>query len=144
MMVRPRVDLPQPDSPTRPSVSPFLISMSTPSTARTWAVVRCSTPDEMGNHVFNPWTDTSGSEAVQAFFSWTWAVSGTLVSCSGTSSPRRGLGGRSQGADEHVRERIAAGAPASSCGAADRASAGGDAGFSASLGVPAESPDSVG
>src|SRR5260370_37490212 len=75
MMVRPSVDLPQPDSPTRPSVSPFLISRSTPSTARTWAVVRCNTPDEIGNQVFNPCTDTSGSEAVQAFFSWTLAVS---------------------------------------------------------------------
>src|SRR2546430_12339928 len=32
---RASVDLPQPDSPTRPSVSPRLISRSTPSTART-------------------------------------------------------------------------------------------------------------
>src|SRR5207237_5012300 len=32
---RARVDLPQPDSPTRPSVSPRLISRSTPSTALT-------------------------------------------------------------------------------------------------------------
>ena len=31
--VRPRVDLPQPDSPTRPTVSPRRISRSTPSTA---------------------------------------------------------------------------------------------------------------
>jgi len=42
-----------------------------------------------------------------------------------------GIGGRSQGDDEHARERIPAGAPASSCGAADRARAGDDAGFSA-------------
>src|SRR3954470_19802893 len=32
---RPSVDLPQPDSPTRPSVSPRLMSNDTPSTART-------------------------------------------------------------------------------------------------------------
>ena len=32
---RPVVDLPQPDSPTSPSVSPRAISKSTPSTART-------------------------------------------------------------------------------------------------------------
>jgi hypothetical protein len=31
----------------------------------------------------------------------------TVVVCLGMSSSRRGLGGRSQGADEHVRERIA-------------------------------------
>jgi len=31
---RPTVDLPQPDSPTSPSVSPLMISNDTPSTAR--------------------------------------------------------------------------------------------------------------
>src|SRR6185369_11318752 len=35
---RPTVDLPQPDSPTRPSVSPAKISNDTPSTARTTSV----------------------------------------------------------------------------------------------------------
>ena len=34
-MDRPRVDLPHPDSPTRPNVSPWRIARSTPSTART-------------------------------------------------------------------------------------------------------------
>src|SRR5919204_456140 len=34
-MARPVVDLPQPDSPTRPRVSPFSTKKSTPSTART-------------------------------------------------------------------------------------------------------------
>ena len=33
MMVRPRVDLPQPDSPTRPKVSPRAMARSTPRTA---------------------------------------------------------------------------------------------------------------
>ena len=36
-MVRPRVDLPQPDSPTRPKVSPLLISMVISSLARTYS-----------------------------------------------------------------------------------------------------------
>src|ERR1700736_1835400 len=122
MMVRPSVDLPQLDSPTRPSVSPFLMSRSTPSTARTWATVRWRMPDDTGNQVFRPRTDTSGSEAVHARVSCTCAVSGTLVFRSGISSPRRGLGGRCQGADEHVRERIAE--------MRDRTPAGGDAGIS--------------
>jgi hypothetical protein len=34
---RPRVDLPQPDSPTRPSVVPRLTSSETPSTARSFS-----------------------------------------------------------------------------------------------------------
>src|SRR5688500_3239227 len=40
MMVRPSVDLPQPDSPTRPSVSPAWMSRVTSSTARTSAFIR--------------------------------------------------------------------------------------------------------
>ena len=35
MIARPVVDLPQPDSPTRPSVSPRFMVNETPSTART-------------------------------------------------------------------------------------------------------------
>src|SRR3989442_11390720 len=65
-MLRPRVDLPQPDSPTRPSVSPCRISRSTPSPARTWGTVLCMSPDVIGNQVFKPRTSTSGSSAVQA------------------------------------------------------------------------------
>src|SRR3954447_8943237 len=37
------VDLPQPDSPTRPTVSPRHRVMFTPSTARTWPIVRLNT-----------------------------------------------------------------------------------------------------
>src|SRR6185295_2512163 len=45
-MARPVVDLPQPDSPTRPSVSPFSTKKSMPSTARTaptwrWKMIPC-------------------------------------------------------------------------------------------------------
>ena len=35
VITRPVVDLPQPDSPTSPSVSPALTEKETPSTART-------------------------------------------------------------------------------------------------------------
>src|SRR5438309_3555903 len=60
----PRVDLPHPDSPTRPSVSPCLISRSTPSTARTWPTTRLITPERTGNHVRSPRTSTRGSAGV--------------------------------------------------------------------------------
>src|SRR5216684_8776074 len=53
------------------------------------------------------------------------------VTCPRGPPHMRGIGGRSQGDDEHARERIPAGDPTSSCGAADRARAEGDAGFSA-------------
>src|SRR2546427_11350075 len=90
MIVRPSVDLPQPDSPTRPRVSPALISRSTPSTARTWATVRCRTPEATGNHVFSPRTDTSGSEVVQARFSCTASALGTFQLRAGLRDPARG------------------------------------------------------
>src|SRR5437867_6926756 len=45
-MARPVVDFPHPDSPTRPSVSPFSTKKSIPSTARTaptwrWKMIPC-------------------------------------------------------------------------------------------------------
>src|SRR5215470_14195808 len=43
-IARPTVDLPQPDSPTRPSVSPRAISKLTPSTAKTRPVIRRHSP----------------------------------------------------------------------------------------------------
>src|SRR5262249_10384503 len=46
--VRPTVDLPQPDSPTSPSVSPASIVKLTPSTANTVPAARCSSPLRMG------------------------------------------------------------------------------------------------
>src|SRR5947207_5344551 len=46
--VRPTVDLPQPDSPTRPSVSPASIVKLTPSTANTVPPARCSSPLRIG------------------------------------------------------------------------------------------------
>src|SRR5579885_109618 len=46
--VRPTVDLPQPDSPTSPSVSPLRMLKLTPSTAKTAPAVRCSSPLRIG------------------------------------------------------------------------------------------------
>ena len=46
----PKVVFPQPDSPTIPTVSPLLISMSTPSTALTWALTGENIPALIGNH----------------------------------------------------------------------------------------------
>src|SRR5690606_19226504 len=51
--VRPRTDLPDPDSPTRPRVSPGAMAKETPSTARTsprgvWKTVRRSSTTSRG------------------------------------------------------------------------------------------------
>src|SRR5260221_9043359 len=64
-MDRPSVDLPQPDSPTSPSVSPWRIARSTPSTALTRATVRPRMPERTGNQVRSPRTSRMGSAAVQ-------------------------------------------------------------------------------
>ena len=56
---RPRVDLPQPDSPTSPSTSPARMSRSTPSTARTEPLVRPNDPDFTGNVFTTPLASTS-------------------------------------------------------------------------------------
>ena len=66
---RPNVDLPQPDSPTRPSVVPRRTSRSMPSTARTWPTVRCRTmPERIGKWTSSPRTSSrtspSGRSAV--------------------------------------------------------------------------------
>src|SRR2546429_3931462 len=92
---RPSVDLPQPDSPTRPSVSPWRMLKSTPSTARTCATVRWSTPAVIGNHVLRPLTSSSGSADVHARLSCGFvAVSGTgLTSLAPVGLPLGGQGG---------------------------------------------------
>src|SRR5205809_1480777 len=55
---RPRVVFPQPLSPTRASVSPRRTNRSTPSTARTWAIVRRRTPPFTGKCFFRPTAPT--------------------------------------------------------------------------------------
>ena len=78
-MSRPVVDLPQPDSPTRPSEPPRGTSNETPSTACTWPIVRRTSPEDFtGKYIFRLSTvsigSASGSSAVA-----TWPVLGELV-----------------------------------------------------------------
>ena len=51
-IVRPSVDLPQPDSPTTPSVSPSSTVRLTPSTALTSPLRRASSPSSTGKYFF--------------------------------------------------------------------------------------------
>ena len=60
MINRAVVDLPQPDSPTMPSVSPASTANETPSTARTMAPARPNRPDLMGKCLTRPFTSRSG------------------------------------------------------------------------------------
>src|SRR5215468_9023386 len=57
---RPAVVLPQPDSPTRPSVSPTPMVKLTPSTAWTWPTVRRSRPLRTGKCFLRSWTARTG------------------------------------------------------------------------------------
>ncbi len=56
MIEKPTMDLPPPDSPTRPRISPGIRSKETPSTAFT-------TPPKVWNQVFSPLTLRSASVA---------------------------------------------------------------------------------
>ena len=56
-IIRPVVDLPQPDSPTRPSVSPGITSNDTPSTARTTPAGLPNTPFLIGKCLTRSRTD---------------------------------------------------------------------------------------
>lgn len=58
--VRPTVVLPQPDSPTRPRVSPRSMWKETSSTALTCPWVSWRSPDLMGNQVLRCWTERRG------------------------------------------------------------------------------------
>ena len=60
-IVLPTVDLPQPLSPTRPSVSPRPTSKETPSTALTWPVTRFRKPPWIGKRFVSFSTLRSGS-----------------------------------------------------------------------------------
>src|SRR5688572_15496683 len=58
---RPVVVLPEPDSPTTPSVSPRLTQKLTPSTALTWPTVLLNRPLLIGKYFFSPLTCSSTS-----------------------------------------------------------------------------------
>ena len=58
-MARPVVDLPQPDSPTSPSVSPSRTKNEIPSTALTSAILRWKRiPEVTGKYIFSASTST--------------------------------------------------------------------------------------
>src|SRR5262245_16074973 len=57
--VRPTVVLPQPDSPTRPTVSAWPIVKLISSTACTWPTVRRSRPRRTGKYFFSPLTSNT-------------------------------------------------------------------------------------
>ncbi len=59
------VDLPQPDSPTMPSVSPGCTSKETPSTARTTPPPRPNRPAFSGKCFFSPTTDRTGGPSAE-------------------------------------------------------------------------------
>src|SRR6476661_4747056 len=59
--VRPTVDLPHPDSPTSPSVSPLRIVKLTPSTAYTAPPARCRKPLRTGKCFFKSRTSRTAS-----------------------------------------------------------------------------------
>src|SRR6202142_307377 len=62
-MVRPTVDLPQPDSPTRPSVSPGAIEKLMPSTANTVPPARCNKPLRTGKCFLRSRTSSTAGRA---------------------------------------------------------------------------------
>src|SRR5258707_15886804 len=68
-MVRPTVVLPQPDSPTMPSVSPFLTMKLTSSTALTWFTTRCNNPARTGKFLTRFFTSTRVSPLWLVFLS---------------------------------------------------------------------------
>jgi len=63
-MSLPTVDLPQPDSPTRHSVSPGWIEKVTPSTALTCATARRKRPRSTGKCLRRPLTASTGEAGV--------------------------------------------------------------------------------
>ena len=61
-MASPSVVLPEPDSPTMPSVSPLRTSILMPSTALMWPTTWRSTPRLIGNQTFRSFaSNTTGS-----------------------------------------------------------------------------------
>ena len=70
--MRPIVVLPQPDSPTRPSVSPLRMSKDTPATALTVPTLRCSIPLVTGKSLTRSLADSTTSPP---------ACSATSASC---------------------------------------------------------------
>ena len=93
-MVFTSVDLPQPDSPTMPSTSPWRMSRLTPSTAFTDRLLRVKNSFFTGKYFFSPVasssTPASAPPSPRALRSGRAAQSSSFVySCCGLSSSRR-------------------------------------------------------
>src|SRR6266545_4326539 len=72
-MVFPKVDLPQPLSPTRPKISPDGTAKLTPSTALIQPTTRLNTPRVMGKYFLSSLTSRSGSMSRVMFYEpWAW------------------------------------------------------------------------
>src|SRR5215510_5516007 len=78
-MQRPVVDFPQPDSPTRPRVSPAWMSKLTPSTAWTRATSREKSPPLMGKCLTSLLTRRSASAMAVSLCVWLVEPAGDLV-----------------------------------------------------------------
>src|SRR3990172_9023455 len=66
-MQRPAVVLPQPLSPTSPSVSPRRMLKLTSSTALTWPTTRLRTPRRMGKYILRFFTSNKWSVSISGF-----------------------------------------------------------------------------
>src|ERR687893_1901615 len=106
------VDFPQPDSPTRPSVSPRRRVRSTPSTARTWPTVRLKTiPWVSGKCFFRPRISSSASPGVDALRD---AAVAPVVG-SDTQDLLAVVAGRLAAGDDQAQRREVGGALAAGC-----------------------------
>src|SRR2546427_1066467 len=99
MMLRAVTLLPEPDSPTMPSVSPRLMWKSIPSTART-------TPSSVKKYVFSPLTSSSRSAMtppLARYHNWLASDGGAWI----TDSPRLWLRLALPGSQTRLAARVA-------------------------------------
>src|SRR5438128_9433004 len=79
-MQRPTVVFPDPDSPTRPSVSPRETANRTPATALTSATTRARTPRFTGKYFFRSRTRSSVSPAPTGTLGVVWGADCSITS----------------------------------------------------------------
>src|SRR5579859_3969116 len=96
-IVRPTVVLPQPLSPTSPSVSPCLMVKLTFSTACTQATVRCSRPPRTGKYLTRFFTSTRSRPLLLALVSALDNTLGGLSTACALPTARWRPGGRAAG-----------------------------------------------
>jgi hypothetical protein len=85
-MQRPTVVLPDPDSPTSPSVSPFDTPKLMPSTAFTFATTRARMPRLTGKYLRRSRTTSSVSPAPTGTFGVCCGADSSRLSCVGFAS----------------------------------------------------------